>query len=234
MRDIACGKCRLPVLAGALTMALAIALSGQCAFAQSADEENLPLDTKLMRRFLKDLGLQRDGDNQIEYRERAPLVVPPSRNLPPPQSGAAGANNPAWPKDPDAIKQRQEAAAKKKLPRTAGEAEMEDGRPLRPNELERGRVAAGAPAANPVSPEESARPLRPSELGSKGLFGGLFSAIGPEKAEAVPFAGEPPRENLTAPPPGYQTPSPNHPYGVNPKRENTAKPATWESRAVGN
>ena len=74
---------------------------GTSAFAQSAaEDEDVPLDTKLMRQFLKDLGLRRDGEG-IEYRERAPLVVPPSRNLPPPQSEAAVTANPAWPKDPD-------------------------------------------------------------------------------------------------------------------------------------
>jgi hypothetical protein len=74
----------------------------------------VPLDTKLMRQFLKDLGLRRDGEG-IDYRERAPLVVPPSRNLPPPQSEASVTANPAWPKDPD-VQQRNVAATKKRLP----------------------------------------------------------------------------------------------------------------------
>jgi hypothetical protein len=32
------------------------------------------------------------------------------------------------------------------------------------------------------------------------------------KDEAVTFTGEPRRESLTEPPPGYQTPSPSQPY----------------------
>jgi hypothetical protein len=224
---------RLPALAGALGLALAMAW-GQGAFAQNAgdDEEEVPLDTKLFRQFMKDLGVQRDGDGQIEYRERAPLVVPPSRNLPPPHSATAGANNPAWPKDPDAERQKREAAAAKKKPRrTAAETEKEEGRALRRAELDAGRLPAGTPNTVSQSPEEGARPLRPVELGAKSIWTNMF---GSDKPEAAPFTAEPPREKLTAPPPGYQTPSPNQPYGLAPRsREAGAKPSTVESRAVG-
>ena len=120
-------------IAAAAAVALAVALTtvagGTSAFAQSASEdEDVPLDTKLMRQFLKDLGLRRDGEG-IDYRERAPLVVPPSRNLPPPQDSASVTANPAWPKDPD-VQQRKAEATKKKLPnRTAAETmEAEGGR----------------------------------------------------------------------------------------------------------
>jgi len=96
-------------LAGTLATVLAVGWSAGSAFAQSADDdEDVPMDTKLFRQWMKDLGLQRDGGG-IEYRERAPLVVPPTRNLPPPQSESAVTANPAWPKDPD-VKQRKVAA----------------------------------------------------------------------------------------------------------------------------
>ena len=110
------GRRRIAAAAAvALAVALATVAGGTSAFAQSAaEDEDVPLDTKLMRQFLKDLGLRRDGEG-IDYRERAPLVVPPSRNLPPPQSEASVTANPAWPKDPDA-QQRKVEAAKKKLP----------------------------------------------------------------------------------------------------------------------
>jgi hypothetical protein len=231
MREIGRGKRRL--LAGVLGVALAVAFGGQCALAQGTDEENVPLDTKLFRRFMKDLGMQRDGDTQINYRERAPLVVPPNRALPPPETGTVSRNNPAWPRDPEVIQRRREAAAKRRGPRTAAEAEIEDARPLKPNEFGRGQVAVSAPATTPKTPEESARALRPSELGSKGLFGGIFSTFG-SSAETAPFTGEPPRDTLTAPPPGYQTPSPNQPYGLTyDKKARSVKPATLESRAAG-
>ena len=64
----------------------------------------------------------------------------------------------------------------------------------------------------------------------------MFSAIGPEKPETAEFTSEPVRDTLTAPPPGYQTPSPNAPYGFDPrsdKEKNKAKALTVEDRAVG-
>jgi len=55
--------------------------------------------------------------------------------------------------------------------------------------------------------------LPPSQLSArKGLFGGIFEKDPPEMTT---FTGEPPRVSLTDPPPGYQTPSPDQPYGKN-------------------
>ena len=219
-------------IAAAAAVALAVALStGTSAFAQSAaDDEDVPLDTKLMRQFLKDLGLRRDGEG-IDYRERAPLVVPPSRNLPPPQSEASVTANPAWPKDPDA-QQRKVEAARKKLPnRTAAETMEAEGRPLSRAELDRGKVAAGTTVGSSQTPDESARAMRPSELGSKSFFSDIFSSFS-DKEETGTFTGEPARERLTAPPAGYQTPSPAQPYGLAPKQAK-GKAATVEDRAAG-
>jgi hypothetical protein len=185
-----------------------------------------------MRQFLKDLGLRRDGEG-IDYRERAPLVVPPSRNLPPPQSEASVTANPAWPKDPDA-QQRKVEAAKKKLPnRTAAETMEAEGRPISRSELDRGKIAPGtsANAGGPQYPDESARAMRPSELGSKSFFSDIFSSFS-DKGETGTFTGEPTRESLTAPPAGYQTPSPAQPYGLAPKQAK-GKAATVEDRAAG-
>jgi len=38
--------------------------------------------------------------------------------------------------------------------------------------------------------------------------------FGGKKEETAKFTGEPPRSSLTDPPPGYQTPSPDQPYGL--------------------
>ena len=161
-----------------------------------------------MRQFFKDIGLQRDGPG-IEYRERAPLVVPPSRDLPPPQDPGSVADNPAWPKDPD-VQQRKSAA--KKPTRIGSEAMEADARPLSRTELDKGRIPAGTGQTKAApTPEESARPMRPAELKSKSIFSGMFSF---GKNETTTFTEEPARESLTAPPSGYQTPSPNQPYGV--------------------
>jgi hypothetical protein len=213
------------VAAVALAAAMALGTSG--AFAAD-NEEEIPLDTKLFRQLMKDLGLRRDGEG-IDYRERAPLVVPPSRNLPPPQSETPVTANPAWPKDPDVV-QRKAAAAKKKEPsRTAAETMEAEGRPLSREELDKGKTTG--PVGGSASPEEAGRAMKPSELGGKSFFKDIFSSFSSE-AETGTFTGEPVRENLTAPPAGYQTPSPDQPYGIGPKNQK-AKAMTVEDRAQG-
>ena len=220
---------RRAVAAAAVTFAVAMMLGMGGAFAQD-DEEEVPLDTKIFRQFMKDLGLRRDGEG-IDYRERAPLVVPPSLNLPPPQSEASAAANPAWPKDPDVAARKAEATKKKAPRRTAAETMDAEGRPLSRAELDKGKVAAGTPVGGSQEPEEGGRPLTPSELGGKTFFKDIFSSFSNE-GETGTFTGEPVRESLTAPPEGYQTPSPSQPYGLSPKGQK-AKPTTVEDRAAG-
>jgi hypothetical protein len=211
----------------AVALAVAVTLGTSAAFAAD-DEEEVPLDTKLFRQLMKDIGLRKDGEG-IDYRERAPLVVPPSRNLPPPQSETPVSANPAWPKDPDVV-QRKAAAAKKKEPaRTAAQTMEAEGRPLSREELDKGKTTG--PVGGSASPEEAGRAMKPSELGSKSFFKDIFSSFSSE-GETGTFNGEPVRENLTAPPTGYQTPSPDQPYGVGPKSKK-AKAMTVEDRAQG-
>ena len=51
---------------------------------------------------------------EIDYRERAPLVVPPKMVLRPPEASPIEGNK-AWPQDPD-VQRRKAADAQKKLP----------------------------------------------------------------------------------------------------------------------
>jgi hypothetical protein len=211
----------------AVALAVAVTLGTSAAFAAD-DEEEVPLDTKLFRQLMKDIGLRKDGEG-IDYRERAPLVVPPSRNLPPPQNETPVSANPAWPKDPD-VAQRKAAAAKKKEPaRTAAQTMEAEGRVLSRDELDKGKTTG--PVGGSASPEEAGRAMRPSELGGKNFFKDVFSSFSSE-GETGTFTGEPVRGNLTAPPAGYQTPSPDQPYGVGPKTQKS-KAMTVEDRAAG-
>jgi hypothetical protein len=215
----------------AVALAVALALGTGGAFAQNAqEEEEVPLDTKIFRQLMKDLGMRRDGES-IDYRERAPLVVPPSRDLPPPQGEAPVTANPAWPKDPDVAQRKAEAVKKKQPYRTAAEAMDAEGRPLSRAEIDKGKVAPGTTASASETPEQAGRAMQPSELGSKSFFSDIFSSFS-DKGETGTFTGEPVRENLTAPPSGYQTPSPNQPYGLGPKNQK-AKAMSVEDRAVG-
>lgn len=197
----------------ALACALALACASGPALAADDDEED-SFETKIIKGIL---GIN-DRDS-IDYRQRPPLVVPPSRNLPPPETTATVAN-PAWPKDPEIAEKKKRKAAAREQRRTV----EEEGRPLTPAELDRGRKA-GAGRVTDARPGdavfEGGRPLRPPELGYKG---GLLDSIWKgEKDEAAVFTGEPQRTDLTQPPAGYMTPSPSHPYGLSPKKE-AAKP----------
>jgi len=228
---------RLRRAAAAAAVALAVALAWSAGSARAEDDdENVPLDTKLFRQFMKDLGLSRIGDGQIEYRERAPLVVPPSRELPPPRDEAeVAAKTPAWPKDPDVARRKQDLAAEKA--KLKGNLSVEEQmRALRPDELDKPgageKKSADAKGAG-KSPEDTSRPLMPSDLGTKTekIFGSIWSTLTPAKPEAAPFTGEPPREAMTAPPSGYQTPSPNYPYGMG--VQDKRKASTLEERVEG-
>jgi len=170
-----------------------------------AEDAEPSFDRKIINNVLNGLGL-RSGAGDIDYRERSPLVLPPKINLPPPQANAA-AGTPGWPVDPD-VKRRKEESNRRR-------DEVEESRPLRPNELNVGERTQGR---SPVSADHpDGRPMGPAELGYRGgLFGSLF---GGKKEEAAQFTEEPPRTTLTEPPIGYQTPSPSQPY--------TAKPDRW-------
>ena len=101
--------------------------------ARAADDE-VSIDQKFMQSIMDGLGLKRDGEATINYQERAPLVLPPSRELPPPeQVDAATANNPAWPKDPDVARRKAEAAAEKN--RNVSDEREREQNPLRPDQL---------------------------------------------------------------------------------------------------
>jgi microcompartment protein CcmK/EutM len=185
-----------------------ILAAGQAARAADEEEEE-PVETRILKAIL---GIN-DGD-AIDYRERAPLVVPPSMNLVPPEQ--AKIDNPAWPKDADV----QEKKKKKAAAKNANQDPEIAARRLSPAELDRGRLSRPGSRDNvPENPElEGQRPLRPGELGYKGgLLGALFKDN--SKPETAVFTGEPARSSLTAPPPGYMTPSPSQPYGLSAKKE---------------
>ena len=215
--------------AAAIVGILAIALAVGAGTAWAEDDDDTPLDTKLIRRFMKELGF-RGNEADIEYRERAPLVVPPSRNLPPPQNESPALRDPAWPKDPDVARRRAERAAERaKL--HSGDSVIENARAMRPDEL-KGNPANAVPEPNRPSAEEASRPLNPSQLtgsANPNWFNSVAASFGVQRPETAPFTGEPPRTTMTAPPSGYQTPSPNQAYGLGVEVQR-AKPATVESR----
>src|SRR5437868_13766387 len=105
------------VRTGGLGLIILAAFAPMSARAQDDDDKNSiwNLDKRIFEGFAKGLGLQKGGDPSIEYRERSPLVVPPTRKLPPPET-AAQRRAAEWQVDPD-IKRRDDAASSKALDR---------------------------------------------------------------------------------------------------------------------
>lgn len=188
--------------------ALALAAAFAAGPAKAADDDR-PLDSRILGAILEGVGLERDKA-PIDYHERPPLVIPPSKMLPPPEKADAIASNPAWPKDPDVLRSR--AAAEHARKGTTSEEIEQWSRPLLPDQ-----IAPGPKSTKKVvrydqnyTPTDEKHPqLLPSQLGYNGGLLGIFKS----NDKPVHFTGEPTRTELTEPPPGYQTPSPEQPYG---------------------
>jgi hypothetical protein len=177
-----------------------------CAWASNAraGDYDDPSGASFGSQILKAIGLPDPNhpEYEINYSERSPLVVPPNRNLPAPIS-AEKPPAPNWPQDPD-IKKRQAAKSEKTILRANGDPVMDEGRPLRPDELiPKGSRSSAVSSSPGIEPKHNS----------------LFNFDWFSKEEYGTFTGEPPRANLTDPPPGYQTPSPDEPYGISPDRK---------------
>ncbi|MEI8144094.1 MAG: hypothetical protein WCH83_01400 [Alphaproteobacteria bacterium] len=187
---------------------LALAASAPAAQAQQGDGT-------LFRDIFSSIGLVEREKPPIEYRERAPLVLPPTRNLPAPQD-AASTRNPAWPNDPDVARARRSQDLGN-LPITRTEASETRG--LTNRELREGNgglFGGGAvDMTRAQSEQQIGTPLRAHEMGVRPIgqtVGSMFGGVTRDN-EVIPFNGEPPRRRLVEPPPGMRTPSPDAPYG---------------------
>jgi hypothetical protein len=198
---------------------------------RAAEDESVPVDTKIMRSIMEGLGLKRDGEAGINYQQRAPLVIPNGKALPPPESTTPAALNPSWPVDPDVERARREAKAAREETGNPDDVILREGRPMRPDEMtpgaksQRTRRAPSQNASYETMPDGYSKQMLPSELGSKGnIFSNMF---GKKDDEVGKFTGEPPRASLTEPPRGYQTPSPDQPYGAGKDKSLTPKPGNY-------
>jgi hypothetical protein len=176
------------------------------------DEDDLSFEEKIIKQIMTGIGGTNMENGGIEYRERSPLVIPPKVELPPPATAVVEAPVPNWPKDPE-VKRRKEM---RELRKKENKDPLESSRVLSPSELARGKTAAAKPSSDPEQPgnPQGVKMLSPSQLGFDGGVLGMFKG---NTTETAPFKGEPPRDSLIQPPPGYQTPSPNYAYGTGPR-----------------
>ena len=203
-------------------------------FAQQAQDDEDTFEQKIIKNILGGMGVD-VGRPGIDYRERSPLVIPPSLDLPPPQAAGAALQSPAWPRDPERVK-----SAAPRNTRNVRATSIEPGTEsaLTPDELRRGinprapRVTDPSQSAGSLEQYNVGRQSSPQELGSKSIFtwDGL---MGTHLKDEAKFDREPTRSSLTQPPVGYQTPSPSQPYGTGKDSSGGWKIPTILDRAVG-
>jgi hypothetical protein len=199
----------------AVALGIGLVMTVGVARAQDDDDDDKTFEEKIIEGVMAGIGGTNMDNRGIDYRERSPLVVPPKIDLPPPTSASNAAPAPNWPKDPDEARRKAAIKARKNDKKDPVEA----ARILTPSELNAARTAPDKDTRSSESLQPGGDPganaiLSPSQLGFDGKFSSIF---GGNKAEVTPFKGEPTRESLTQPPPGYQTPSPNFAYGTGPK-----------------
>jgi hypothetical protein len=171
-----------------LAVALAVVVAGLHGKAARAGDDDP--DESFFSKFMRGIGIKRSGvdTSGIDYGERAPLVVPPSRDLPPP--GSAPAPVADWPQNPV----------------------------VKPHKHARGKAAPATPvpnaAASIADPNVSAAQASPEPEQKSSFSLNWFN-----KEEYAKFGSEPPRGDLTDPPTGYRTPSPEQPYGIGPDKK---------------
>jgi hypothetical protein len=209
--------------------------------ARAADDDDRSFTERFVDGFKSTIRGGTMDNRGIDYRERSPLVVPPNLDLPPPVTASKAPQVTNWPKDPDERQRKAIIAAKKKnappvvavAPAAVADAAP---RPINiappvPENVAPVPVPVATRPDNPLARDPvydqpgdlfkgGAAALVPSgvsdTLGLDKLdIGGLF---GSKKADAaLPPGTEPAREALIQPPAGYQTPSANYRYGLEPK-----------------
>jgi len=193
---------------GALLVVPGAALAQQ---AQDDDEDTF--EQKIIKNILGGMGVD-VGRPGIDYRERSPLVIPPTRDLPPPQAAGTATSNPAWPKEADRKVVTRKTKNTRATPDEPGSESV-----LTPDELRRGVNPRAPRVTDPSQTTGSIEDynltkgqMSPSELNSKSLFN-WNALMGTHLNEQAKFEKEPERNALTQPPAGYQTPSSAYPYG---------------------
>jgi hypothetical protein len=190
MQNFSTPPARAPRLA-AIALGIGLVMTVSAARAGDDEEDTRSFSQKFVDGVKSGFTITNMDSKGIDYRERSPLVVPPQLDLPPPAAGSE-ASAPNWPKDPDEKRRKAALAARKKsVTNTTHD--------LTPAEEEAARASVAA----------SQQPLPQQSFSEK-----VNNYLGGTKPEVGQFKGEPARETLTQPPPGYQIPSPNYAYGI--------------------
>lgn len=196
----------------ALAIVILAGLLSGCAsstdgFVEEGSDTGAP-DTNLMKGVMTSLGAIDPHEKPIEFRPRAPLVVPPKRDLRAPVDGKS-ATPASFPRNPEDIAEEQRRAAME------NDQPGKDGKIMTPEQLARYAIP-GAGKVDRYDPNPS-RKLSPAEMKGQGQV----------NADAIKRAENPTgRRTLVEPPDAYRKPSPNAPVAA-PEETSSWKPGWW-------
>jgi len=160
----------------------------------------------------------------IEYRDRAPLVVPPSKELQAPLPPIEQ-RNAAWPRDFDAERvRRNQTEARRLTERDELGNEIVSARQLR----DTGRLARN-PGRDPVAEECGVNDPLAQACNVPQMWNILRNARRTDGPQDMTPGVEPPRQALTDPPPGFRIPSQRAEYTFEPATDRGAIPDPREA-----
>ena len=139
------------------------------------------------------LGLSKDEQAPIDYREHGKIVLPPKMDLPPPESGASQSSA-EWPVNQEVLRKRVAKEEAKKQIAGVGDARLRYTHPF-PNAPVTVR-AADQQEPSGASPDGKAA--------TSSVLGSLNPMSWVGMGKSVPLGPEPDREWLTDPPKGYR------------------------------
>ncbi len=167
------------------------------------------VDTNLMKGFMAGLGAIDPHEKPVEYRPRAPLVVPPKRELREPLDPNT-ATPTRFPRNPEDVAEEQRNAALEK-----DVDPSKSGRVMTPEEL--ARYAIPGAGQQRIYDDNPGRRLTPEQMAGQAQV----------NAEAIKRAENPGnRRTLIEPPTEYRKPSPNAPVAA-PEEKSSWKPKWW-------
>lgn len=144
----------------------AMAMLAGCSNVQDAGKSYEGFEQRLIGNTLVGIGLAAPERERIDYRPRAPLVIPPGGQAlrPPEDVNDLRASNAAWPADPDEMRRRRaKAEANEPVPNMLQTTDA--GRRLSPDELAAGAgPALGSGQTASAYPDRGGRVLNPDEL----------------------------------------------------------------------
>ena len=149
-------------------------------------------ENNMLNSMLGVFGMQSNNDrDSIDYHARAPIVVPPRTDLPPPKEAT---RDPAWPNDPDIAQERRAAldsrtpARKSTASTGASQTDADQGRSSMPSDGPPDDCQGGGLGICLNAPLKAV----------KSIMTGFNSS------DTVQPGVEPERRYLTEPPPGYR------------------------------